>query len=44
MAIKAKKELRKSHDRLGELLSALRPSKSSSNNKHGFQNIGAILS
>jgi hypothetical protein len=45
VAIKAKKELRRSHDRLGELLSALRPSKSSSNNnKHGFQNIGAILS
>ncbi|KAI6176563.1 Mitogen-activated protein kinase [Aphelenchoides bicaudatus] len=45
VATKAKKELRRSHDRLGELLSALRPSKSASNGtKHGFQNIGAILS
>lgn len=45
VAIKAKKELRRSHDRLGELFNALRPSSksSSNNNKHGFQNIGAAI-
>jgi hypothetical protein len=41
MASKAKKELRRSHDRLGGLFYALRPSKSSGGGK--FQNIGAIL-